>query len=194
MITSLVVVWVAFWVATTASVSLGKRYSRRIITAGHNRKWCQPLNGSLTYVPAVLEVLQLGIDHWMVIIGSDNGLSPGWCQAIIWTNAGILFIGPSGTNFSEILIDVLTVSFKKMCFKGSSAKWWRFWLSLNVLRATIGPLMGILFIPYIHTLVHLSFQLFSFFNSNSNFVLVTCDSRFICIICIYLYSCICMLY
>ena len=39
------------------------------------------------------------------IIGSDNGLSPDWCQAIIWTNAGILLIGPLGTNFSEILIE-----------------------------------------------------------------------------------------
>ena len=28
------------------------------------------------------------------IIGSDNGLSPGWRQAIIWTNWGILLIGP----------------------------------------------------------------------------------------------------
>ena len=35
-------------------------------------------------------------------IGSDNGLSPGRRQAIIWTNAGILLIGPLGTNFSEI--------------------------------------------------------------------------------------------
>ena len=33
-------------------------------------------------------------------IGSDNGLSPDQCQAIIWTNAGILLIGPLGTNFS----------------------------------------------------------------------------------------------
>ena len=31
-------------------------------------------------------------------IGSDNGLSPGRCQAIIWTNAGILLIGPLGTT------------------------------------------------------------------------------------------------
>ena len=36
-------------------------------------------------------------------IGSDNGLSPGRRQAIIWTNAGILLIRPLGTNFSEIL-------------------------------------------------------------------------------------------
>ena len=38
------------------------------------------------------------------IIGSDNGLLPGWCQAIIWNNAGILLIWPLGTNFSEMLI------------------------------------------------------------------------------------------
>ena len=28
----------------------------------------------------------------LTIIGSDNGLSPGWRQAIIWTNAEILFL------------------------------------------------------------------------------------------------------
>ena len=40
------------------------------------------------------------------IICSDNGLSPGRRQAIIWTNAGILLSGPLGTNFSEILIEI----------------------------------------------------------------------------------------
>ena len=30
----------------------------------------------------------------LIIIGSDNGLLPGRRQAIIWTNDGILFIGP----------------------------------------------------------------------------------------------------
>ena len=34
-------------------------------------------------------------------IGSDNGLSPGRHQAIIWTNAGILLIRLLGTNLSE---------------------------------------------------------------------------------------------
>ena len=38
----------------------------------------------------------------LTIIGSDNGLSPGRRQAIIWTNAGILLIGPLETKFSEI--------------------------------------------------------------------------------------------
>ena len=44
------------------------------------------------------------------IIGSDNGLSPGRRQAIIWTNDGILSIGPLEGNFSEILIAILTFS------------------------------------------------------------------------------------
>ena len=39
----------------------------------------------------------------LIIIASDNGLSPGRCQAIIWNNAGILSVGLLGTNFSEIL-------------------------------------------------------------------------------------------
>ena len=55
----------------------------------------------------------------LTIIGSDNGLSPGWCQANIWTIAGILLIGPLGTHFSEILIEIYTFSFKKMHFKQS---------------------------------------------------------------------------
>ena len=44
----------------------------------------------------------------LTIIGSDNGLSPGRRQAIIWTNAGILLIGPLGTNFIEILSEIHT--------------------------------------------------------------------------------------
>ena len=65
--------------------------------------------------------------------GSDNGLSPGRCQAIIWTSAGILLIGPLGTNFSEILVAIITFSFKKMRLKVSSAKPRPFCLGFNVL-------------------------------------------------------------
>ena len=32
-------------------------------------------------------------------IGSDNGLSPGRRQAILWINTEILLTGPLGTNF-----------------------------------------------------------------------------------------------
>ena len=69
----------------------------------------------------------------LAIIGSDNGLSPDRRQAIIWTNAGILLIGPLGTNFSEILIEIQTFSFKKMHLKMSSVKRRPFCLGLNVL-------------------------------------------------------------
>ena len=65
-------------------------------------------------------------------IGSDNGLSPARRQAIIWTNAGILSIGPLGTNFNENLIEIHAFSFKKMHLKRSSAKWRPFCLGLNV--------------------------------------------------------------
>ena len=53
---------------------------------------------------------------------ADNGLSPGQHQAITWTNAGKLLIGPSGTNFSEILVKINTFSFRKMRLKMSSGK------------------------------------------------------------------------
>ena len=68
------------------------------------------------------------------IIGSDNGLSPGRRQPIIWTNAGTLLIGTLGTNFSEILIEIRIFSSKKMGLKVSSVKWRPFCLGLNVLR------------------------------------------------------------
>ena len=54
-------------------------------------------------------------------------------QAIIWINAAILLIGPSGTNFSEILIEIHLFLFKKMHFKMSYGKWQPFCLCLNVL-------------------------------------------------------------
>ena len=67
------------------------------------------------------------------IIGSDNGLSPGRRLAIIWTNAGILLIGPLGTKFNEMLIEIHTFSFKEMHLKMSSGKWRPFHLGRNVL-------------------------------------------------------------
>ena len=89
----------------------------------------------------------LGFDvltHWgpmthicigkLTIIGSDNGLWPGWRQAIIWTNAMILLIRTLGTNFSEILSEIYAFSFKKMHLKMSSVKWRPFCLGLIVLN------------------------------------------------------------
>ena len=72
----------------------------------------------------------------LTIIGPDNGLSPGRRQTIVWTNAGILLIGPLVTNFSEILIKIHTFLFKKMHFKMSSGKLRPFCLGLDVLTTT----------------------------------------------------------
>ena len=70
----------------------------------------------------------------LTIIGSDNGFSPDRRQAIIWTNDGILLIVPFGTAFCEILIEIHTLSVKKMQLKMSSGKWRTFCLGLNVLN------------------------------------------------------------
>ena len=105
--------------------------SLRLETAPVSVKW-----------PRTIRVKQ-SITHWgrvthicvgkLTIIGSDNGLSPGRRQAIIWTNAGILLIEPLGTNSSEILIGIQIFSFKKMSLKMSSGKWRPFCLGLNVI-------------------------------------------------------------
>ena len=68
-----------------------------------------------------------------IIIGSDNGLSPGRRPAIIWTNAGIWSIEILRTNFNGILSEIHTFSLKKMHLKMSSGKWRPFCLGLNVL-------------------------------------------------------------
>ena len=69
----------------------------------------------------------------LIIIGSDNGLSPGRRQTITWTNVGILLIAPLRTNFSEMLIEIHTFSFKKIHLKMSSGKWRPFCHVINVL-------------------------------------------------------------
>ena len=78
-------------------------------------------------------------------IGADNGLSPGRRQAIIWTNAGLLLIGPLRTNFSEILMEFLAFSFRKMRLKVLSAKRRPFCLGLNVLKCYKKHFAGVLY-------------------------------------------------
>ena len=90
-----------------------------------------------------------GLTHWgrvthicvgnLTIIGSDNGLSPGRRQAITWTNVGILLIRPLGTNFSEMLIEIHTFSFKKIHLKMASGKWRPFCLGLIELILSNNP-------------------------------------------------------
>ena len=54
----------------------------------------------------------------LTIIGSDNGLSPGQHQAIIWTNAAIMMLIESlRIKFSEILIKIQTFPLRKITFQ-----------------------------------------------------------------------------
>ena len=55
-------------------------------------------------------------------IGSDDGLSPVWRQAIVWINAGILLIGPLETNLSEIRIKIQNFILMKINLNMSSGK------------------------------------------------------------------------
>ena len=119
-------------------------------------------------IPRWQQILSLGhcmhifgiyLSHWgrvthicvgkLPIIDSDNGLSHARRQAIIWPNAGILLIRPLGTNFSEILIGIHTISFTKMHLKISSSKWRPFCLGPNVLIGCA---------PWIHVVIKLQFQ------------------------------------
>ena len=74
----------------------------------------------------------------LIIIGSDNSLSPGRRQAIIWTSAGILLIWILGTNCSEILSEIHAFPCKKMHLKMSSAKW-RPFVSASMCFNCMGP-------------------------------------------------------
>ena len=65
----------------------------------------------------------------LTIIGSDNGLLPGKRHTIIWANAGLLSIGPLGTNFSE--------NFEHFHSRKCNRKWRQpFCLGLSVLIPT----------------------------------------------------------
>ena len=98
---------------------------------------------------SILHLILPILTHWgrathlcvsdQTIIGSDNGLSPGRRQAIIWTITGILLIGLMGLDFSGILIKINAFSFKKMHLKMSSANWRLFRLGLNVLNGASNP-------------------------------------------------------
>ena len=68
----------------------------------------------------------------LTIIGSDNGLSLGRRQAIIWTNAEILLIRTLGTNFSEILIRIQNIFIQENALENVVCEMASICLSLNV--------------------------------------------------------------
>ena len=112
---SLICAWIHGWVNNREAGDLGRHRAHYDVILTH---W-----GRVTHICV----------SKLITIGSDNGLSPGRRQAIIWTNAGILLIGTLGTNFSEILSEIHIFSFKEMHLKMSSGRWRPFCLGLNEL-------------------------------------------------------------
>ena len=101
-----------------------------IFTSAHELSWHVFRVTFLTSLTHWSRVTHICVGN-LTTIGPDNGFSPGRRQATIWTNAGILLIGPWGTNFSEILIGIQIFLFNKMHLKMLSAKWRPFCLGLN---------------------------------------------------------------
>ena len=145
--------------------------------------WCYieiyPLNSCITHWGREMHICISKLS----IIGSDNGLSPGWCQTIIWSNAGILSIGPIGTIFNEILIEIHTFSFKKIHFKMSSGKWWPFCLCLNVLIYHWMPLSTVVTNQY--TIVSRNQSQSRFCSLNETLMDITCFNKFMAIISLH---------
>ena len=85
-------------------------------------EWCRTCNMLLS---SSLRCVVL--NHWgrvthicvskLTIIDLDNGLSLDRRQAIIWTNAGILLIGPLGTKFNETSIFIQENPFETVVWK-----------------------------------------------------------------------------
>ena len=110
-----------FFAATTEPKCYWKDYW------SNNKIWLTHCPLGMPYGTIDIFITVCLLTHWgwvthicldnITIIGSDNGLSPGLHQAIIWTNAGILLIRPLVTNFSKILIGNQTFSFKKIHLK-----------------------------------------------------------------------------
>ena len=85
-----------------------------------NGNWLSMLK-HLTHLPLVPHNMRQWTGSALVKVMAQ--LSPVRRQAITWTNADLLSIGPLGTTCSENWIEILIFSFKKMRLKLSSAKW-----------------------------------------------------------------------
>ena len=90
------------WIVSISLVKAGK---------GHSRPQVFMRINSLRPSDASIWVSKLATT------GSDNGLLPGRHQASIWTNVGILLIGPPRTNVGEILTEIYILSLKKCIWK-----------------------------------------------------------------------------
>ena len=99
------------------------RYFKQTHACVHKGPKCEwsgsqrALINHLTYLPPSAAYMR----RWTgsASIGSGSRLSPVRRQAITWTKADVLSIGPLGTNFSEILVEIVAFSLTKMRLKMS---------------------------------------------------------------------------
>ena len=103
---------------------------------------CPSISNSLhkdtrIYVNGIYGILFSTIAKPKFIIGLNYGLSPRRRYAMIWTNAGILFILPFWTKFSEILIEI-HVYIQENAFENVVWEMADIFLGLNVLTGGIG--------------------------------------------------------
>ena len=98
--------------------------------ASNQELWC------LLWCQVTGDVTQWGqVTHICVsestIFGSGKCLLPGWLKVIIWTGARILWIGPSGTNFTQWNFNRnLNIFIQGNALKMSSVKWCPFCVML----------------------------------------------------------------
>ena len=132
----------------------------------HQHSQFQSLIYNIVFNSSPASAAYMASVNW-VSIGSDDCLAPIRHQAIFSTNAGLLSVGPLGTNFSKILIKIQDFSFTEMHLNIASVKWWPFCPAGDELKATIGQ--AIPFLPRsliciskkMCLIVHYVFQLFT---------------------------------
>ena len=125
-------------------LKVAKQYTmqrRKIVNCNYCISWLNTCIYVMT--TKLLQVFTLSaLAHWdrvthicanrLTIIGSDNDLSSGRGQSIIWTNNWISIIRTIETNYNEIVSEIRAFSFKKIYMK-MSAIWRQFCLGLSLL-------------------------------------------------------------
>ena len=142
------------WFVLAVATSLGQKwkiidFEMHICITGGSKgsfSWCiyaAPVQDDLNHLPLDKRGLpfrrQYFQMHYQNVIDWENGLLSAQhqvipVQSLIYFDVGFLSTRPMGMNFSEILIEMVWFSRQKMDFKMSSAKWYLFFLSLNVLN------------------------------------------------------------
>ena len=91
------------------------------------------LHGELHLVPETTHRGHKTSVNGSSLIGPGNVLPPARRQAITWTNATSMSIGPVGTNSCEILFKIQQISYTTKKLKISTALWRPFYRGPNVL-------------------------------------------------------------